>query len=124
MGGLVKMSKLMNRIAIISIAILLLSGMFLQMPAEQIQANNQEVETELIDFVPSWVKEGGRSEMLKRMVDPELRLQIREEIDEIVNERVESPSDIRFPELGDTLEDWMGDFDRETNFEYDIEQGQ
>ncbi|WP_164215171.1 hypothetical protein [Virgibacillus sp. YIM 98842] len=118
------MSKLMNRITIISIAILLLSGMFLQMPAEQIQANNQEVETELIDFVPSWVKEGGRSEMLKRMVDPELRLQIREEIDEIVNERVESPSDIRFPELGDTLEDWMGDFDRETNFEYDIEQGQ
>ncbi|MFA1822499.1 hypothetical protein ACDX78_20445 [Virgibacillus oceani] len=118
------MSKMIKRMAIVAVIFLLLPGMVLQIPTGQLQADNQEVETDLIDFVPTWVKEGGRHEMLKRMVDPELRLQIEEEIEEIVNERVESASDIRFPELGDTLEDWMTDFDRETNFDYEIDQGQ
>lgn len=116
------MSNLMKRIVIVAIAFLLLPGLVLQMPAGQAQV--EDVETDLVDFVPAWVKEGGRSEMLKRMVDPELRIQIEEEINEIVQERVESVSDIRFPELGDTLEDWMKDFDRETNFDYEIEPGQ
>ncbi len=116
------MSKGLKRIVIVAIAFLLLPGTVLHMPAGQ--AQGEDVETDLVDFVPAWVKEGGRSEMLKRMVDPELRVSIEAEINEIVQERVESVSDIRFPELGDTLEDWMKDFDRETNFDYEIEPGQ
>lgn len=113
----------MQRMAIVAIAILLLLGMALHIPTGIIQADNREVETDLTDFVPSWVREGGKSEMLKRMVDPELRLQIEKEIEEIVHEKVESVSDIRFPELGDTLEDWMIDFDREINFDYEVDPG-
>lgn len=120
------MSKLMQRMAIVAIVFLLVPGMVLQVPMGQgqLQADQREIETDLVDFVPSWVKEGGRSDMLKRMVDPDLRQQIKKEIDDIVYERVDHVSDIRFPELGDTLEDWITDFDRETNFDYDIDPGQ
>ena len=58
------------------------------------------------------------------MVDPELRVSIEAEINEIVQERVEKC--FRYPfsaELGDTLEDWMKDFDRETNFDDEILAG-
>lgn len=117
------MSRFIRRIVVTVVILLLLPGAILQIPKGHVQADNQDVKGELVDFVPSWVQEGGKSEMLKRMADPELRQSIGERIDYMVNEQVKDGSDIRFPEEGKTLEDWMTDFDQETNFDYQIEPG-
>ena len=58
-------------------------------------------------LVPKWVEDGGRSEMLKRFADPELRQQIEQEIEEILQTKAEGPEDVYFPTTGKTLADYM-----------------
>lgn len=112
------MCNSMKRTVMVALVLLLLPGMV------QAQTVRPLVETTLTDFVPAWVKEGGRSDMLQRMVNPELRRQIEAEINAIVNDRGASASDIYLPELGDSVGTWMLAFDRETSFDYELEPGQ
>lgn len=58
-------------------------------------------------IVPKWVEDGGRSEMLKRFADPDLRPQIEQEIEEIFQIKAESAEDIYFPTTRKTLADYM-----------------
>lgn len=64
-------------------------------------------QTGLTAIVPPWVEEGGRSEMLKRFADPELRDIIDKEIEEIMYSRVEGPEGVYFPTKRKTLADYM-----------------
>ena len=64
-------------------------------------------QTGLTAIVPPWVEEGGRSEMLKRFADPELRPIIAKEIEEIMYSRVEGPEGVYFPTKRKTLADYM-----------------
>lgn len=64
-------------------------------------------QTGLTAIVPPWVEEGGRSEMLKRFADPELRPVIEKEIEEIMYSRVEGPEGVYFPTKKRTLADYM-----------------
>ena len=64
-------------------------------------------QTGLTAIVPPWVEEGGRSEMLKRFADPELRPIIAKEIEEIMYSRVEEPEGVYFPTKRKTLADYM-----------------
>lgn len=108
---------------LVIIIFVLLFGTAIKMTTIQVQAANESINTDLVDFVPSWVKKGGKSEMLKRMVDPKLRGVIEEEITENVNKRVQNVSDMEFPQLNDTLGDWMTKFNLESGFDYDISPG-
>lgn len=64
-------------------------------------------QTGLTAIVPPWVEDGGKSEMLKRFADPELRPKIEKEIEEIMYSRVEGPEGVYFPTKRKTLEDYM-----------------
>ena len=64
-------------------------------------------QTGLTAIVPPWVEEGGRTEMLKRFADPELRPIIAKEIEEIMYSRVEGPEGVYFPTKRKTLADYM-----------------
>lgn len=64
-------------------------------------------QTGLTAIVPPWVEEGGRSEMLKRFADSDLRDAIAEEIEEIMYSRVEGPEGVYFPTKRKTLADYM-----------------
>ncbi|MFA1822504.1 amidohydrolase family protein [Virgibacillus oceani] len=64
-------------------------------------------QTGLTAIVPPWVEEGGRSAMLERFADPELRPIIEEEIEEIMYSRVQGPEGVYFPTKRMTLADYM-----------------
>src|SRR5690625_13446 len=64
-------------------------------------------QTGLTAIVPPWVEEGGRSAMLERFADPELRPIIEEEIEEIMHSRVQGPEGVYFPTKRMTLADYM-----------------
>lgn len=64
-------------------------------------------QTGLTAIVPPWVEDGGRSAMLERFADPELRPQIEKEIEEIMYSRVEGPEGVYFPTKRKTLADYM-----------------
>ncbi|GLO66706.1 amidohydrolase family protein [Oceanobacillus kimchii] len=64
-------------------------------------------QTGLTAIVPPWVEEGGRSAMLERFRDPELRDGIAEEIEEIMYSRVQGPEGVYFPTKRKTLADYM-----------------
>lgn len=84
-------------------------------------------QTGLTAIVPPWAEEGGRSEMLKRFANPELRPQIEQEIIDIMHSRVESEADVYFPTKRMTLADYMAQVNGEAgqallsviNFDYD-----
>lgn len=54
-------------------------------------------QTGLTAIVPPWVQDGGRTEMLKRFKDADLRAQIIGEIHELILSRGESAADVYFP---------------------------
>src|SRR5699024_5508489 len=64
-------------------------------------------QTGLTAIVPPWAEEGGRSAMLERFRDPELRDVIEEEIEEIMYSRVQGPEGVYFPTKRMTLADYM-----------------
>ncbi|MFA1822502.1 amidohydrolase family protein [Virgibacillus oceani] len=64
-------------------------------------------QTGLTAIVPPWAEEGGRSAMLERFADPELRDIIEEEIEEIMYSRVQGPEGVYFPTKRMTLADYM-----------------
>lgn len=114
----------MFRMGIALTILLLLPSLFVPSTAAQAPAPHRLVQGTLTDFLPDWVKEGGPSAMLNRIADPELRTQIETEINAIVAAKVGGPEDILLTLSGETVEDWMRAFDRETNFDYLLEPGQ
>ncbi|HLR95213.1 MAG TPA: amidohydrolase family protein, partial [Jiangellaceae bacterium] len=55
--------------------------------------------------IPAWIKDGGREAMLDRFEDPELRPQILDEIEELLQSRVIGPEGVWIRSLGQTLEE-------------------
>lgn len=117
--------KSLTTVVLMAFVLLLAPATMLSFSAAQAQSGGDLIQSNLSEFVPAWVKEGGRSAMLQRMTDPALRQLIEAEINTIVEEKVDGGAEgILLPDEGETVGEWMTAFDRETTEDYELAPGQ